>query len=280
MLFKKRAIIQVSVFCWSPGSIVAIPADVLILFCSRLYLVLVLVLLCWSPLLSAHNTNVWVDMLTCVRDLTNATSSSTTNTVDQQQVTARSGQADVTGATSSGDHHRQNSQDFSMDRLFATICGNKDSFVRCLDSSLQHSNDSMARLIGSRFDADLVVRAYDGLCANISAIEDSGADALKCLTKATLTTCQNEMADYFFYMGVIKKFAPPADQLSHSTLETLLCSVTSQRRDCELRSVRMCSPKLADVMEEFYRQTRPTSCEQVENSPGDFAEQSEPKARP
>ena len=42
--------------------------------------------------------------------------------------------------------------------------------MRCLDSSLQRSDDSMARLIGSQFDAGLVVRAYDGLCANISGI--------------------------------------------------------------------------------------------------------------
>ncbi|KAK3757540.1 hypothetical protein RRG08_032708 [Elysia crispata] len=239
-----------------------------------------LLVLCCSPLLSAHNTNVWTDILTCVTDLTNGTSGH--SVAGQQEATDLRGRANATDDLSatdrSGSKNQQVTHDFSMVRLFSVICGNKDSFVHCLDASLQRSNDSMARLIGSQFDAGLVVKAYDGLCANISAIEDSGADVVTCLTKATLTTCQSEMADYFFYMGVIKKFAPPAEQLSRSTLETLLCSVTAQRRDCELRSVRSCSSRLADVMEEFYRQTRPVSCGQVEVTR--LTEQAEPRARP
>ncbi|RUS89482.1 hypothetical protein EGW08_002779 [Elysia chlorotica] len=238
----------------------------------------VLLLLCSSPLLS--NANVWSDILTCVTDLTNQSNDHIG--ADQQMTTELPEQVNTTDVHSSTDKSspQGKKKELSVTRLFSVICGHKDSFVQCLDASLQRSNDSMARLIGSQFDAGLVIKAYDGLCANVSAIEDSGADVITCLTKATLKTCQSEMADYFFYMGVIKKFAPPAEQLSRSTLETLLCSVTAQRRACELRSVRHCNPRLADVMDEFYRQTRPAACRTNEVQSKRQTEKVETTARP
>uniref|UniRef100_A0A0B6ZWB8 Uncharacterized protein n=1 Tax=Arion vulgaris TaxID=1028688 RepID=A0A0B6ZWB8_9EUPU len=79
-----------------------------------------------------------------------------------------------------------------------------------------------------------------------------------------MTSCQSEMADYFFYMGVVKKFAPPSEQLSRNTMETLLCSASSQRRKCEVKVLRTCNGNLADVMEQFYKQTQPASCAELE----------------
>ncbi|BFZ15191.1 hypothetical protein BsWGS_18230 [Bradybaena similaris] len=202
-----------------------------------------LALLCPSSALS-----IWTDVLSCVNKLANdttpppQTSSNVSQTSDTELAIV----------------------DFSMMKLFSVICGNKDTFVSCLDTSLKKSNDSMTQIIGSVFDPALVTQAYVGLCSNISAIEQQGVDALNCLSTVKMTSCQHEIADYFFYMGVVKQFAPPSEQLSSKTMETLLCSLTFQRRKCEVLALQKCNENLANVMEEFYRQTQPTSCAVLE----------------
>ncbi|KAI8797749.1 hypothetical protein BgiMline_021984 [Biomphalaria glabrata] len=189
-------------------------------------------------------TTIWNDILLCVNSLDNHTTPSEVNT------TANNGTSEMD----------QIDKQFSMMKLFSIICGNRNAFVRCLDTSLKQSSDSMAQIIGSFFDPKMVTKAYDSLCANISAIEQAGSDVLSCLSKVKMTHCQSELADYFFYMGVVKKFAPPSEQLSKSTMETLLCSVIFQRRQCEVLALRQCSANLANVMEQFYRQTQPGAC--------------------
>ncbi|CAG5128494.1 unnamed protein product [Candidula unifasciata] len=192
--------------------------------------------------------SIWTDVLSCVNKLAN----------DTTPLSPSSGNVSQTSDTEPA------MVDFSMMKLFSVICGNKDMFVTCLDTSLKKSNDSMTQIIGSFFDPALVTKAYVGLCANISEIEQAGVDALSCLSTVKMTSCQLEMADYFFYMGVVKQFAPPSEQLSSKTMETLLCSMTFKRRRCEVLALQKCNENLANVMEEFYRQTQPTSCAALE----------------
>ncbi|KAH9513911.1 hypothetical protein Btru_031714 [Bulinus truncatus] len=206
---------------------------------------------CWSycvllaVLVAApvSGTNIWTDILDCVHGLDNQTLTPGVNA-----------SANVTSETEKVD------KQFSMMKLFSFICGNKNGFVHCLDTSLKQSSDSVAQMIGSLFDPKMVTQAYEGLCANITAIEKADSGVLNCLSKVKMTHCQSELADYFFYMGVVKKFAPPSEQLSKTTMETLLCSATFQRRQCEVQALRQCSDNLADVMEQFYRQTQPDAC--------------------
>ncbi|XP_059161204.1 uncharacterized protein LOC131944547 [Physella acuta] len=192
-----------------------------------------------------RGSNIWNDVMVCVKELSNETRYGV-NSTRVANLTSRPEQAD---------------RKLSIMKLFTTICGDKNGFVRCLETSIKQSSDSMAQVVGSLFDPQMVLHAYEGLCANISAIEQKGDDVLSCLSKVRMTSCQSEMADYIFYMGVVKKFAPPSEQLSQSTMETLLCSVTFQRRQCEVKALRQCSAKLADIMEEFYRQTQPDACD-------------------
>ncbi|XP_012943521.1 uncharacterized protein LOC106013132 [Aplysia californica] len=204
----------------------------------RVYFVLAAVLsvlTTWPA--GAEASNMWTDILSCVHRLTNETAPDGNVTDDLRPA-----------------------QEFSMIKLFSVICSEREEFVHCLDTSLKQSSDSMAQMIGSLFDANMVSEAYEGLCKNITAIEESGNDVLGCLSEVKLTSCQGEMADYFFYMGVVKKFAPPSEQLSQNTMETLLCSATAQRRQCEVQALRACSPALGDVMGQFYTQTKPDAC--------------------
>ncbi|CAL1541222.1 unnamed protein product [Lymnaea stagnalis] len=199
-----------------------------------------------SPL-PTSGTNIWTDILTCVKALEN-------------QTLSENGNFTVNSTANGTSMEEPADQQFSMMKLFSIICGDKDGFVQCLDTSLKQSSDSVTQMVGSLFDPKMVTLAYAGLCSNISAIEQGGGDVLSCLSKVRMAPCQNEMADYFFYMGVVKKFAPPSEQLSRTTMETLLCSVTFQRRQCEVKALRQCSASLADVMEQFYRQTQPDAC--------------------
>lgn len=146
--------------------------------------------------------------------------------------------------------------------LFKAICGTKEEFVTCVDNSLQKTDsNSVTQLFKPLFNVSAVTEAYNDLCNNLTVTESS--EDLSCLFNSTsLLPCYNEYYNYMFYLSVVKRFGSPERQLSEAVLNTLLCTLAEERRDCEVAALSLCSTKIGHVMQTFYQKTLPSACDE------------------
>ncbi|KAK7097536.1 uncharacterized protein [Littorina saxatilis] len=179
----------------------------------------------------------WEDVIDCFKILTNQTSLPTSPSLPPADITRN---------------------------LFKAICGTKEQFLNCVDSSLQNSDDnSVIKLFRPLFNVSMVTQAYNDLCSNLT-VTDSDED-LSCLLNSTaLLPCYNEYYNYLFYLSVVKRFGSPKRQLSDDVLNTLLCTLAEERRDCEVAALSVCSTKIGLVMQSFYQKTLPSACKDDE----------------
>nr|KAG5693737.1 hypothetical protein BaRGS_002120 [Batillaria attramentaria] len=136
----------------------------------------------------------------------------------------------------------------------------KDQFLSCVDNSLNKADgNSVVQLFRPLFNVSLVTEAYNDLCSNLTVTENE--EDLSCLINSTaLLPCYNEYYNYLFYLSVVKQFGSPQRQLSDEVVNTLLCTLAEERRDCEVEALSKCSTKIGHVMQAFYQKTLPSAC--------------------
>ncbi|XP_076468386.1 uncharacterized protein LOC143299142 [Babylonia areolata] len=151
--------------------------------------------------------------------------------------------------------------------LLKSICGTKEQFLSCVDHSLRTADEnSVVHLFRPLFNITVVTEAYNDLCQNLTVTQSQ--EDLSCLINSTaLQPCYTEYYNYLLYLSIVKRFGSPQRQLPEDVVNTLICTLAEERRDCEVAALNVCSTKIGDIMRSFYQKTLPSACIQ-ENAPG------------
>ncbi|PVD34344.1 hypothetical protein C0Q70_05615 [Pomacea canaliculata] len=152
----------------------------------------------------------------------------------------------------------------------------KDQFLECVDKTLSKAQGtSVLQHFRPLFNVSIVTEAYNDLCSNETVTQ--GDEDLSCLVNATaLLPCYTEYYNYLFYLSVVKRFGSQERQLPDDVVNTLLCTLAEERRDCEVAALSKCSTKVGEVMQSFYQKTLPAVCQEDESDVRSRSEVSTP----